>query len=125
MKSIKSYDYSETIVDYEPEIVAQTGVSAQTLDIVSKNNDLKVVALAAYGSIELHGLHDAFHKPLPDELFYQLGMVQRHGEVLGTEPGASPVVAEPETNRHLVQELTLPVAGNTGHNHQSAHFYAE
>ncbi|MBQ2745452.1 MAG: 1-deoxy-D-xylulose-5-phosphate reductoisomerase [Lachnospiraceae bacterium] len=35
-------------------ILGSTGsIGTQTLDIVSKNNDLKVVALAAYGSIEL------------------------------------------------------------------------
>ncbi|MEE1011930.1 MAG: penicillin-binding transpeptidase domain-containing protein, partial [Acutalibacteraceae bacterium] len=36
VKSIKSYDYSETVVDYKPEIVAKTGVSAQTLDTVRR-----------------------------------------------------------------------------------------
>ena len=35
-------------------ILGSTGsIGTQTLDIVSKNNDLKVSALAAYGNIEL------------------------------------------------------------------------
>ncbi len=34
VKSIKSYDYSETILDVKPEIVAQTGISESTLNTV-------------------------------------------------------------------------------------------
>ena len=35
-------------------ILGSTGsIGTQTLDIVSKNNDLKVTSLAAYGNIEL------------------------------------------------------------------------
>lgn len=36
VKSIKSYDYSYTIEDTQPEIVAETGVSAETFDIVKR-----------------------------------------------------------------------------------------
>lgn len=36
VKSIKSYDYSETIVENKPEIVAKTGISAHTLDLVKR-----------------------------------------------------------------------------------------
>lgn len=36
VKSIKSYDYSHTIEDTQPEIVAETGISAETLDIVKR-----------------------------------------------------------------------------------------
>lgn len=36
VKSIKSYDYSLTIEETQPEIVAETGVSAETLDIVKR-----------------------------------------------------------------------------------------
>ncbi len=34
VKSIKSYDFSETILENQPEIVAETGVSLQTLETV-------------------------------------------------------------------------------------------
>lgn len=36
VKSIKSYDYSETILENQPEIVAETGISKQTLDTVRR-----------------------------------------------------------------------------------------
>ena len=36
VKSIKSYDYSETILENQPEIVAKTGISKQTLDTVKR-----------------------------------------------------------------------------------------
>ena len=36
VKSIKSYDYSETILENQPEIVAKTGISKQTLDTVRR-----------------------------------------------------------------------------------------
>ena len=36
VKSIKSYDYSKTILETKPEVVAETGVSAETLDIVKR-----------------------------------------------------------------------------------------
>lgn len=41
VKAIKSYDYSKTVSETEPEIVCQTGISEQTLDIV-KRGMLKV-----------------------------------------------------------------------------------
>ena len=41
VKSVKSHDYSQTIYETQPEIVAETGVSAETLDIV-KRGMLKV-----------------------------------------------------------------------------------
>ena len=41
VKSVKSHDYSQTIYETKPEIVAETGVSAETLDIV-KRGMLKV-----------------------------------------------------------------------------------
>ena len=41
VKSVKSYDYSQTIYETQPEIVAETGISAQTLDTV-KRGMLKV-----------------------------------------------------------------------------------
>jgi len=36
VKSIKSYDFSETILENKPEVVAKTGVSKQTLDTVRR-----------------------------------------------------------------------------------------
>lgn len=36
VKCIKSYDYSSTVLEIKPEVVADTGVSAQTLDTVKK-----------------------------------------------------------------------------------------
>ncbi len=36
VKSIKSHDYSQTIFETQPEVVAETGISAQTLDIVKR-----------------------------------------------------------------------------------------
>lgn len=36
IKSVKSADYSKTIVETEPEIVCETGISEKTLDIVKK-----------------------------------------------------------------------------------------
>ncbi len=41
VKSVKSYDYSQTVYETKPEIVAKTGISAETLDIV-KRGMLKV-----------------------------------------------------------------------------------
>ena len=41
VKSVKSHDYSQTIYETQPEIVAETGVSAETFDIV-KRGMLKV-----------------------------------------------------------------------------------
>ncbi len=41
VKSIKSHDYSQTVLETQPEVVAETGVSAETLDIV-KRGMLKV-----------------------------------------------------------------------------------
>lgn len=41
VKSVKSHDYSQTIYETQPEIVAETGISAETLDIV-KRGMLKV-----------------------------------------------------------------------------------
>lgn len=41
VKSIKSHDYSQTVMETQPEVVAETGVSAETLDIV-KRGMLKV-----------------------------------------------------------------------------------
>lgn len=34
VKSIKSYDYSQTIVETKPEVLANTGISKETLDLV-------------------------------------------------------------------------------------------
>lgn len=34
VKAIKSYDYSETVLENKPEVVAETGISLKTLDIV-------------------------------------------------------------------------------------------
>ncbi len=36
VKSIKSYDYSLTVDETQPEIIAETGISAETLDIVKR-----------------------------------------------------------------------------------------
>ena len=36
VKAVKSYDYSETVFENEPEIVAETGVSEQTLETVRR-----------------------------------------------------------------------------------------
>lgn len=41
VKSVKSHDYSQTVFETKPEVVAETGISAQTLDIV-KRGMLKV-----------------------------------------------------------------------------------
>jgi penicillin-binding protein 2 len=41
VKSVKSYDYSQTVYETQPEVVAETGVSAETLDTV-KRGMLKV-----------------------------------------------------------------------------------
>lgn len=36
IKMIKSHDYSRTVLDKEPEVVCNTGISAETLDIVKR-----------------------------------------------------------------------------------------
>lgn len=74
IKSIKSYDYSKTIMDYKPEIVAETGVSPQTLDIVKRG--MLEVGTTGYCS--------SYFKHLPVLVAAKTGTSQEYRRIEGT-----------------------------------------
>ena len=73
VKSIKSHDYSQTVLETEPEVVCETGISQKTLDIV-KSGMLKV------GTV---GYCKEYFKNLPVKVAAKTGTSQEYRQIGG------------------------------------------